>query len=111
MIIITSCARHVGSLGTYPIGVVVFKDILYCTESKCNAVAFKDLTGDTIVDVDKLVEKLKGKLKDIGAWNENCKKKEKKYLQEKLREALNNRADQPTKQTRRKRRHVVEPLL
>ena len=70
----------------HPIGIFVFKDILYCAESKRNAISFKDLTGDTIVDVDKLtVEKLKGKLKDIGAWNEDCKKKPKKYLQEKLR--------------------------
>ena len=66
-------------------GVAVFKNILNCTESKRNAIAFKDLTGETIVDVNKLtVEKLKGKLKDIGAWKENCKRKPKKYLQEKL---------------------------
>ena len=32
----------------HPIGVAVFKNILYCTESKRNAIAFKDLT---IVDV------------------------------------------------------------
>ena len=77
----------------HPIGVAVFKNILYCTESKRNTIAFKDLTGETIVDVDKLtVEKLKGKPKDIGAWKENCKRKPKKYLQEKLKEALNNRA-------------------
>ena len=63
-------------------GVAVFKNILYCAESKRNAIVFKDLTGDTVFDVDKLtVEKLKGKLKDIGAWNENCKRKPKKYLQ------------------------------
>ena len=81
----------------HPIGVAVFKNILYCTESKRNAIAFKDLTGDTIIDMDKLtIEKLKGKLKDIGAWKENCKRKPEKYLQEKLREALNNRAASET---------------
>ena len=37
------------------------------------------------------MEKLNGKLIDIGSWNENYKKKPKKYLQEKLGEALNNR--------------------
>ena len=95
----------------HPIGVAVFKDILYCTESKRNAVAFKDLTGDTIVDVDKLtVEKLKGKLKDIGAWNENCKRKPKKYLQEKLREALNKRAASETNQAQEKARDGTPPL-
>ena len=81
----------------HPIGVAVFQNILYCTESKRKAIAFKNLTGQTIVDVDKLtVEKLKGKLKDIGAWKENCKRKPKKYLQEKLKEALNNRAASET---------------
>ena len=70
---------------------------MYCTESKRNAIAFKNLTGNAIVNVGKLtVEKLKGKLKDIGAWKENCKRKPKKYLQEKLREALNNRAASET---------------
>jgi len=29
----------------HPVGVAVFKNILYCTESKRNAIAFKDLTG------------------------------------------------------------------
>ena len=81
----------------HPIGVAVFQNILYCTESKRKAIPFKNLTGQTIVDVDKLtVEKLKGKLKDIGAWKENCKRKPKKYLQEKLKEALNNRAASET---------------
>ena len=51
----------------HPIGVAVFENILYCAESQGNAIAFKDLTGDTVIDVNKLiVEKLKGKLKDIG---------------------------------------------
>ena len=72
-----------------PIGVAVFNNVLYCAESKRNAIAFKDLTGDTIVDVDKLtVEKLTGKLKDICAWSDDCRRKPKKYLQEKLRKAL-----------------------
>ena len=72
-----------------PIGVAVFNNVLYCAESKRNAIAFKDLTGDTIVNVDKLtVEKLTGKLKDICAWSDDCRRKSKKYLQEKLRKAL-----------------------
>ena len=38
-------------------------------ESKRNAVAFKDLTGEIVVDVDKLtVEELKEKFKDIGSF-------------------------------------------
>jgi hypothetical protein len=91
----------------HPIGVAVFKDILYCVESQRNTIAFKDLTGETVVDVNKLtVEKLKKKLKDIGAWNEDYKRKPKKYLQEKLREALNNRVaseTNPTQQTTHRR--------
>lgn len=36
---------------------------LYCAGSKRKAIAFKALTTDTVVDVDKLtVEKLKGKV-------------------------------------------------
>ena len=76
----------------HPIGIAVFKDVLYCAESKKDAkdvIAFKDLTGETIVDVVKLtVEKLKEKLKFVDKWNEDWKKKPKKYLQEKLKEAL-----------------------
>ena len=53
----------------HPIGIVVFKDVLYCAELKKDAkdaIAFKDLTGETIVDVVKLtVEKLKEKLKFV----------------------------------------------
>lgn len=65
----------------YFIGIFVFKDILYCVEFKWNVILFKDLIGDIIVDVDKLiVEKFKGKFKDIGVWNEDCKKKLKKYF-------------------------------
>ena len=42
----------------HPSGVAVFKNILYCAESQGNAIAFKDLTGDTVIDVNKLtVEK------------------------------------------------------
>ena len=81
----TDCLEH-------PIGIAVFKDVLYCAESKKDAkdaTAFKDLTGETIVDVVKLtVEKLKEKLKFVDKWNEDWKKKPKKYLQEKLKEAL-----------------------
>ena len=95
----------------HPIGIFVFKDILYCAESKRNAISFKDLTGDTIVDVDKLtVEKLKGKLKDIGAWNEDCKKKPKKYLQEKLREALDDRAASEANPVQEKAHGRTPPL-
>ena len=79
------CLKH-------PNGIAVFKDVLYCAESKKDAkdaIAFKDLTGETIVDVVKLtVEKLKEKLKFVDKWNEDWKKKPKKYLQEKLKEAL-----------------------
>ena len=76
-----------------PIGVAVCKDILYCAESKRNAVAFIDLTRETVVDVD---EKLKEKLKDMGSWSKNYKRKPKKCLQEKLREALNISANAET---------------
>ena len=37
----------------HPIGVAVFKDIMYCVESQRNTIAFKDLTGETVVDVNK----------------------------------------------------------
>ena len=88
-----------------PIGVAVCKDILYCAESKRNAAAFKDLTGETIVDVD---EKLKEKLKDIGSWIENYKRKPKKSLQEKLREALNISASFETNSVQQKtHRYIV----
>ncbi|CAB3991046.1 Hypothetical predicted protein [Paramuricea clavata] len=87
----------------------VVQDILYCVESQRNTIAFKDLTGETVVDVNKLtVEKLKKKLKDIGAWNEDYKRKPKKYLQEKLREALNNKVaseTNPAQQTTHRRNH------
>ena len=88
-----------------PVGVAVCKDILYCAESKRNAAAFKDLTGETIVDVD---EKLKEKLKDIGSWSENYKRKPKKFLQEKLREALNISASFETNSVQQKtHRYIV----
>ena len=56
------------------------------------------------------VEKLKGKLKDIGAWNENCQRKLEKYLQEKLRDALNNRANSETNPAQEKPRGGTTPL-
>ena len=88
-----------------PIGVAVCKDILYCAESKRNTVAFKDLIGETVVDVD---EKLKEKLKDIGSWSENYKRKPKKFLQEKLREALNISASSETNTVQQKtHRYIV----
>ena len=73
----------------HPIGIAICNDVLYCAESKKDSIAFKDLTGETIVDVTKLkVEKLKEKLKVVDKWNEDWKRKPKKYLQEKLREVL-----------------------
>ncbi|PFX28201.1 Proprotein convertase subtilisin/kexin type 6 [Stylophora pistillata] len=45
--------------------------------------------GETIVDVTKLtIEKLKEKLRFVDKWMEDWNKKPKKYLQEKLKEAL-----------------------
>ena len=88
-----------------PLGVDVCKDILYCAKSKRNAAAFKDLTEETIIDVD---EKLKEKLKDIGSWSENYKRKPKKFLQEKLREALNISASSETSSVQQKtHRYIV----
>ena len=61
--------------------------------------------------MDKLtVEKLKGKLKDIGAWNEDCKKKPKKYFQEKLREALDDRAASEANPVQEKAHGRTPPL-
>ena len=72
-----------------PIGIAICNDVLYCAESKKDSIAFKDLTGETVVDVAKLtVEKLNEKLKAVDKWNEDWKKKSKKYLQQKLREAF-----------------------
>ena len=60
----------------HPIGIAIFKDVLYCAESKKDtkdAVAFKDLTSEIIVDVTKLtVEKPKEKLKFVEKWNHSC---------------------------------------
>ena len=73
----------------HPIGVVVFKNILHFTESKQNAIAFKDLTRDTIVNVDKLtVEKIKGKLADIGAWKEKLQKETKEISSRETRRSF-----------------------
>ena len=72
-----------------PIGITICNGFLYCAESKKDSIAFKDLTGETVVDVAKLtVVKRKEKLKGVDKWNEDWKKKPKKYLHEKLREAL-----------------------
>ena len=71
----------------HPIGVAVFKNI----ERK--AITSKDLTGDTVVDVDKLtVEKLKRKLKDIGAWNEKLRKETKEISSTEPQIGFNKRA-------------------
>ena len=80
--------------------------MLYYAESKRNAVAFKNLTGETIVDVD---EKLKEKLKDVSSCqSEKYKRKPKKFLQEKLREALNISASSETNSVQQKmHRYIV----
>ena len=53
---------------------------------------FKDLTGQTIVDPNKLtVPQLREKLKKTGAWEEGDKRKTKKPLKEKLQRVLKER--------------------
>ena len=65
----------------HPIGVAFYKNILYCAENKRNAIVFKDLIGETIVNVDKLtVKKIKEKLKEMELWNEIYNRKPKNFL-------------------------------
>ena len=72
-----------------PIGIAVYGNVLYCADAKNDIIAFKDLTGETVAEVNKLtVEQLQEKLKAIGAWDENDKRKTKKPLQDKLSACL-----------------------
>ena len=68
---------EIDSLGC-PIGIAVYGNVLYCADAKNDIIAFKDLTGETVVEVNKLtVKQLQEKLKAIGAWDENDKRKTK----------------------------------
>ena len=78
----------------FPVGVAMYEDVLYCAESGRDAIAFKDLTGETVIDVQRMsVSKIKEKLSSIGEWRREDNKKNKKDLQTKLSTIVKNRQE------------------
>ena len=66
--------------------------MLYIALFRKSSIKFKDLTGQTIVDPNKLtVPRLREKLKETGAWEEGDKRKTKKPLKEKMQRVLRER--------------------
>lgn len=81
----------------YPANITVEVDSLDCNglyiaESRKSGIMFKDPTGQTIVDPNKLtVPQLREKLKETGAWEKGDKRKTKKPGKEKLQRVLQER--------------------
>jgi hypothetical protein len=66
--------------------------VLYIAESRKSCIVFKDLTGQTVVDPNKLtVPQLRKTLKEAGAWDDSDNRKKKKPLKDKLQQVLKER--------------------
>ena len=75
-----------------PVGIALQKGVLYIAESRKSYILFKDLTGQTVVDPNKLtVPQLRKTLKEAGAWDKSDNRKKKKPLKDKLQQVLKER--------------------
>jgi hypothetical protein len=75
-----------------PVGIAVQKGVLYIAESRKSYIVFKDLTGQTVLDPNKLtVAQLRKFLKEAGAWDDSDNRKKKKPLKDKLQQVLKER--------------------
>ena len=72
-----------------PVGIALQNGVLYIAESRKCCIVFKDLTGQTVVDPNKLtVPQLRQTLKEAGAWDDGDSRKKKKPLKEKLQQVI-----------------------